>query len=118
MICVVMIADLFIIRHLSRHYRCQKHSEFVERIYRMHVLYFFTVPAIIFFSFSFYRISRNFLLLDYLCYSYYLQGKRSNLVNYITLFYILTGVYWSAVNMISQWNEILQNNIILGPLWL
>ncbi|MBQ9492481.1 MAG: EpsG family protein [Oscillibacter sp.] len=123
---LVIIADLFVIRYFSRHSGTyteftrplmKKKDAFISRMYQLHILYLFVVPAIPLFSFSLYRIPRNFLILDYLCYSYYLQGKRSGRIDFIAFFYLITGVYWSAANMISQWNVVLQNNILLGSLW-
>lgn len=118
LLLVVVVVEILMNKYLLKHYEWSlKNYDFVERVYKVHILLTISVAMILFFDSAFYRLPRNLLLLDYVVVSKYIYKYQGNYNRGILIFYVFAGLLWSTVNVFSEWNVILKNNMILQFLW-
>lgn len=115
-ICVflVQLSVLYIIRKCAEKSVNCRFKIWADIVYKMNIL---CIPACIImavWTFNFYRVPRNLLILNYIVYSMYLkEEKKQSIINFITLIMIMCGVCWSALNSFSQWSVIWSNNALI-----
>lgn len=118
LLCLVILFNIFLIKRFARKCQNRNNAGIIRNAYEMHLFSLISLPIIVMYNFNFYRIIRNLLVVDYYTYSVYLDDRnRINCDKYVFLIAAMS-FYWSAVNMISQWNVILQNNLLFRYLWL
>ena len=82
-------------------------------VYKMNILCLPVCAVMLVWSFNFYRIPRNMLLLNYIVYSMYLKEKKEKkIIDLLLVISIVQGVLWSAINSFSQWSVIWNNNAL------
>ena len=110
----VQLYMLYYIRNKLCNSGNKDYYRWADYIYKMNIL---CIPACIImtvWSFNFYRVPRNMLLLNYIIYSMYIKENHSKrIIEFMTLILILLGVCWSTLNSFSQWNVIWNNNAII-----
>ena len=85
--------------------------KWTDLVYKMNVLCLPACVIMTVWTFNFYRIPRNMLLMNYIVYAKYLvERKEKKRLNFKTLILIVSGFLWSALNSFSQWSVIWNNN--------
>ena len=111
---VVQLYLLYIIRNYSFNTSSFKFKKWADTVYKMNILCLPACAIMTVWSFNFYRVPRNMLLLNYIVYAMYLnERKDKKLFHFSTIVFVLMGVCWSALNSFSQWSVIWNNNALI-----
>lgn len=116
LIILVIFSQTYILYYIYKYSQKTDNSRLIywsEIVYKMNILCLPACAIMLVWSFSFYRIPRNMLLLNYIVYAMYLREKeRKGFINMLTVISIFQGLLWSAVNSFSQWSVIWSNNAL------
>lgn len=115
-IIIAFLAGLYILYKIRNYAECCSNLRFykwADTVYKLNILCIPACAVMTMWTFNFYRVPRNMLLLNYIVYSMYLAEKKDKrIINYTTLVLIIIGLIWSALNSFSQWSVIWNNNAI------
>lgn len=116
-IIIAFAIQLYILYNIKKYARNTNDKGLIvwsDVVYKMNIL---CIPACIImtmWTFNFYRVPRDLLLLNYIVYSKYLYSKKDNkIINSYTCVFIVLGLCWSILNSISQWPVIWNNNAMI-----
>lgn len=115
-IIVAFLISLYVLYKIRNYAECCSNIRFykwADTVYKLNILCIPACAIMTMWTFNFYRVPRNMLLLNYIVYSMYIAEKKDKrIINYITIVLIFIGLIWSTLNSFSQWNVIWNNNAI------
>ena len=115
LVFLIQLYILYMIREYSRKVENYRFRKWADMVYKMNILCLPACVIMTVWTFNFYRVPRNMLLLNYIVYSLYLKEKREKkYLNFITVILIFIGICWSALNSFSQWSVIWNNNALIA----